>query len=204
MSLLKKSYKTGALLCLFPLFVGCGYRSVLSLAKEAHAVSIPFIAQDEDGLLRNCLARRLASSGCYLYDSSSSLYELVVEIKKEHTDTVGYAKPFLKETAPSSPSEAKKQIFVKVQLVDASTKKPVIEPFEVFSDVYYDFLNPTCSENIVFKDSKEKSRSILQYSLGQLSSEEEAGKEAKQALLEDLSQKIIDRLLVSTPLYTKR
>ena len=92
------------------------------------------------------------------------------------------------------PDEGRKTITALVTLQDFKTKQPLIKPFRVTSQTSYDFVNPVAKKDIEFIDLNGIKKSTLQYSLGQLDSEEGARGEASNLLYQDLAFKIAEVL----------
>ena len=95
------------------------------------------------------------------------------------------------------PSEGMREVVAKVELYDTRTGKVVIGPFFEKATVDYDFVNPTSPDGIQFKDALGGDESILQYSYGQLDSEEGAEAESYNPIYNHLAKKIVSRLLKS-------
>ncbi len=185
-------------------FSSCGYHAAgQSTGEGVTTISIPLIKDDEDGVLRNSLARAMASTGKFAYSSSSSSTELVVSFESNLTDTIGYEWDV--KTAKGGevkrlyPDEGRKTIIALVTLRDSKTKEPILQPFKVKSQVEYDFVNPISAKEIEFKDVWGKEQMTLQYSLGQLDSEEGARGEAHVPLFQDLAGKIVEGLSRAPP-----
>lgn len=183
---------------------GCGYRSTTSTGSDTVAVSIPLIANDEDGVLRNELAKAIASTGKYRYTSSQdSRYQLIVSIKGDRAEHIGYVwdeEPITGEILNRLyPSEGRRAISVSVSIKDTDTNKTIVGPFVVNEYVDFDFVNPTALKNIEFTDVAGQSQSVLQFSLGQLDSEEGAKNESYHPAFKELSQKIASVLLRIEP-----
>jgi hypothetical protein len=180
-------------------FSSCGYHAAGQASNESVAnISIPLIKDDEDGVLRNAIARAIASTRKFSYTSGSSSRELIVAFESNYTDTIGYEWDV--KTAKGGevkrlyPDEGRKTIVAVVTLQDSKTKEPILEPFKIKSQVEYDFVNPISAKEIEFKDLFGKEQMTLQYSLGQLDSEEGARSEAHTPLFQDLAGKIVDGL----------
>lgn len=176
---------------------GCGYK--VASACEQKLVSVPLIQEDDDGVLRNSLARALSETGKYRYSSLNAPYELIVKIDKTFVDTIGYEWDVDAATGQIVnrlyPNEGRKTVLALVTLQDSVTKEPVVKPFRVTASANYDFVNPVALKDIEFTDSQGKVQTVLQYSLGQLDSEEGARGEVSIPLFEDLASKIKEVLI---------
>ena len=188
---------------MFLLLSGCGYRAMGAQSNSSTTlVSIPIISEDDDGVLRNSLARAISETGRYRYSSGDAPYELLIKIESNLTDTIGYEWDVNaatgKEVKRLYPDEGRKTIVAFVTLIDAKTKEIVLEPFKVTAQANYDFVNPVAKKDIEFTDFLGREQSTLQYSLGQLDSEEGARGEVLRPLFADLATKIAE-VLVRAP-----
>lgn len=194
----------GKILLLFSILSlsSCGYRGVYcDTAEIAKPVSIALISIDDNGLLRQKLAKGLSASGKYYYTSTQSRYQLNVQILTNKTENIGYMwdrKPITGVLLNKLyPSEGRRFITAKVTMKDTHLNENLIKPFEVSTQTDYDFVNPTVLENIQFIDTFGEVKSVLQYSLGQLDSEEGAQTESYEPLYDLLVEKIIRGILLS-------
>ena len=164
--------------------------------------SIPVIKKDPNGLLRNYLAREMAQTGSLYYKDSGAKYALKVKIDKDDDSHVSFMwdrDPVTDENLHVYyPSEGMREVVAKVELVDASTGEAVIEPFFIDARTYFDFVNPTVKNSVQFRDALGGDEPILQYSLGQLDSEEGAKAESFDPVYKRLAKKIVSRLLKSS------
>ncbi len=186
----------------------CGYHAAgASGNQNAQLVSIPLIREDDDGVLRNSLARAIATSGKFRYTSDVAPYELLIKFENNYTDTIGYEWDVNAATGGEVkrlyPDEGRKTIVALVTLQDCKTKEPLLKPFKVSSQVSYDFVNPSALKDIEFTDLYGSKQSSLQYSLGQLDSEEGARAEASYAAFQDLAGKIAE-VLARAPIAEKK
>ncbi len=191
------------------LLCGCGYSMQgSSNSAEALLISIPLIQEDDDGILRSCLARSISETGKYRYTSNKSLNELIVTFEKEYVDTIGYEWDVNAATGINLerlyPDEGRKTVIATVTLLDSRTKQPIIEPFKVSAQVNYDFVNPVALNDIEFKDMWGRKQTTLQYSLGQLDSEEGARSASQEPLYQELAKKITEGLRRSPPIKRER
>lgn len=181
------------------LLTGCSYTAPTNQFGEDVAVmSISLIRGDEDGYLRDDLARQLSRSPGYAYSSSSGPYRIDVKIDKDSAEKIGYAwdeEPltgaFIQRLYPN---EGRRIVKATVSVTDTQQNKVVIEPFVVTASAEFDFVNPTALKNIEFRDMDGQEHSVLQYSLGQLDSEEGAKAESFQPLASELSKQIMQAL----------
>jgi hypothetical protein len=199
MRLFKKSKISLSLLAFSSFLCGCGYSvQGSSTSNQALMVSIPLIHEDDDGILRNCLAREISETGKYRYSSSDTLNELVIKFENEYVDTIGYEWDVNAATGVNLnrlyPDEGRKTVVALVTLLDSKTKKPIVEPFKVSASANYDFVNPVALKDIEFQDMWGQKQTTLQYSLGQLDSEEGARSVSHHPLYQELAKKIVEGL----------
>lgn len=204
----EKSKFLKVLLLLMMLLSGCGYSVQGSSSQQNRAlVSIPLIKEDEDGLLRNCLARAISQTGKYKYTSGESTADIVIKFENEYVDTIGYEWDVNAATGVELnrlyPDEGRKSIVLLVSLCDSKTKDLLIEPFKVSAMASYDFVNPVALKDIEFTDKQGERQTTLQFSLGQLDSEEGARSASNLTLYQDLAKKIAEGLR-RAPLLKKR
>ncbi len=160
--------------------------------------SVAVIKKDPRGILRNQIAREMAFTNCLRYKDHSAKYKLLVTITEDATSKI----TFMWDRNPKTnadlevfyPTEAQRQLIAKVELVDAKSGVAVIEPFFLQADSIYDFVNPTVPGTLEFNDPYVGDLSVLQYSLGQLDSEEGAEIESYEPAFEMLAKRIVSRL----------
>ncbi len=177
----------------------CGYHTVGGQSDaDKTLVSIPLIRDDDDGILRNCIARSISESGKFRYSSDFAPCELIVAFENSYTDTIGYEWDVNaasgQEVSRLYPDEGRRTVVALITLRDAKTKDPILKPFKISVRADYDFVNPVAKKDIEFKDFFGNEHTTLQYSLGQLDSEEGAKVEAGESLYRQLAGKIVDVL----------
>ncbi len=202
-------FKKFSLIVLTILLAGCGYRAVGTAPSDrALSVTIPLIRDDEDGVLRNALAQSLSETGKYVYTSYDAPYELIVKIEKNVTDTTGYAWDVDPSTGLTVnrlyPSEGRKVVGALVTLQNSKTKEALLEPFRVSAQANYDFVNPTAVKDIEYIGLDGKKGTVLQYSLGQLDSEEGAKGEVQHPIFKELAYKIGEAIVRAAPHEKKK
>ena len=160
--------------------------------------TIPVIKKDPRGILRNQLAREMSFTNSIHYKDRNAKYKLLVTITEDATSKI----TFMWDRNPKTnanldvfyPTEGQREVVAKVELVEAKTGVAVIEPFYLRAESIYDFVNPTVPGTLEFNDPYVGDISVLQYSLGQLDSEEGAETESYEPAYEMLAKKIISRL----------
>jgi len=187
------------LLLMCVMLASCKYKTAAQLAGQAKPIktSIPVIKKDSNGYLRNYLARELSFSNSYDYQSRKAPYQLVVSITEDRNSRI----TFMWDRDPKTnanldvfyPSEGMREVVAKVELIDSKTGEKVIEPFFLNATADYDFVNPTVRQAVEFP-SPTGPVSVLQFSLGQLDSEEGAKDASYKPVYERLARKIVRRL----------
>ncbi len=81
--------------------------------------------------------------------------------------------------------EDRRAVIAEVSLVDTRSGKIVAGPFEVSSDVDYDYIDPGSPKDLIFK-----TQSIIQLSVGQLDSYEGAYDDTSYLVFRKLAEKI--------------
>ncbi|MCH9811322.1 hypothetical protein K0U07_01000 [bacterium] len=164
--------------------------------------SIPVIKKDPNGLLRNYLAREMSQSNSLYYRDSGAKYALKVSVDKDDNSHISFMwdrDPVTNENLHVYyPAEGMREVVAKVELIEIATGETVIEPFYISARADYDFVNPTVKDSVQFQDAFGGEESILQYSLGQLDSEEGAKAESFDPVYNRLAKKIVSRLLKSS------
>jgi hypothetical protein len=186
------------------LFSSCRYNAATLNINGDTVVetSIPVIKKDPEGFLRNYLAREMASSASLYYKDTGAKYSLKVSIEKDLNSKITFNWDRNPETNENLqvfyPSEGMREIIVKVELVEEESGDAVIEPFFISASADYDFVNPTVPNSVRFLEALGGEESVLQYSLGQLDSEEGAKDTSYNPVYQRLAKKIVDRLMRSS------
>lgn len=182
----------------------CRYQAA-SLNINGDAVvetSIAVIKKDPQGYLRNYLAREMATTGSLYYKDTNAKYTLKVSIEEDTNSKITFLwdrNPVTNENLKVFyPSEGMHEVVAKIELVDTQTGDAVIEPFFLNASADYDFVNPTVRNSVQFRDALGGEESILQYSLGQLDSEEGAKEASYNPVYQRLAKKIVNRLIRSS------
>ena len=182
----------------------CRYKSAtLNINGDSViTTAIPVIKDDPEGYLRNYLAREMATTGSIYYKDTGAKYKLVVSVVTDRNSKIS----FLWDRDPVTnenlrvfyPAEGMREVVAKVELINIKTEDAVIEPFFISASADYDFVNPTVLDTVEFRDALGGDESILQYSLGQLDSEEGAKTESYNPVYHRLAKKIVGRLMRSS------
>ncbi len=205
-SIIRRLSTVSLSLLLATLCHSCGYRTPTNqLGNETVVLNIPLIRGDENGYLRADLAKVVSESPGFRYSSSASArYSLEVKIISDSNETIGYTwdqKPITGEFIKRLfPNEGRRKVKAQVSLYDTEKNKNAISPYTIEGFADYDFVNPTAIKNIEFNDAQGDAQSVLQYSLGQLDSEEGARIESFQPLSQTLASYIMEALRRAPPL----
>ena len=184
--------------------ISCSYKSVNSKPLRHRgdlSTSIAVIKKDPDGYLRNYLAREIGFSNLFSYKDVNAKYKLYITITEDNTSRICFMwdrNPVTNENlGVYYPTEGMRAVIAKVELKDSLSDKSVIEPFYLKANGIYDFVNPTVPDTVQFETAFGGDESVLQYSLGQLDSEEGAKSASYEPIYQDLAQKIVRRLVRS-------
>lgn len=162
-------------------------------------MSIPVIKKDPNGILRNALAREISFNKSLYYKTEKAKYNLNVSIEEDKDSIIC----FMWDRNPKTNkglnvfynTEGMKEVVAKIELVDANTKDVVIGPVFLRQRSIYDFVNPTVAETLSFEGIAGNEISALQYSLGQLDSEEGAKEATYIPTYQNLAKKIVTCLI---------
>ncbi|OGN61419.1 MAG: hypothetical protein A3F09_03465 [Chlamydiae bacterium RIFCSPHIGHO2_12_FULL_49_11] len=152
------------------------------------------LTHDDSGIFRQLLAKEIAASRAFTYEHRAP-YVLSLKRVEDKVDVIGY----MWDRDPISgalqdrlyPSEERRLLEYEVSVIARGTGKNLIEPFVVEVESDYDFVNPTSLQNIEFTSPPGQTRSVLQFSLGQLDSEEGARTQSFITEYQKLAKKIV-------------
>lgn len=178
------------LLMLF-VITSCGYK-IQSMHNNPITINVPYVKGDKDGRLTKYLVQALSESGFVVSESASSQYSLIVEIKKKSTTQIGYRyrnknhdSGILKRLVPD---EGRYSLSLVLWLEETSFSKKIIEPYEIEANVDYDFVNPDSFSDVAFFANGER-KTVLDFSMGQLDSQEGASLAAINPCYQVLAKK---------------
>lgn len=191
---MKRLLGTGLFLCLFFLHA-CGYRvSDGALYQEHQTIGVPFVKGDMDGRLTSALISSITRSTKLKYTQTSPDITLKSEIIKTEFETIGYQYDVRESNEQLInrlvPIEGRWKVVVKLELIDSSTNEVIEGPFEVDAFCDYDFVNFDTFRDLTFVDQSGSTRSVLQFSLGQLDAREGARDAALSVVYKNLAEKI--------------
>jgi len=184
----------------FPLFVGCGYHHAgegEDIAAHFPVISVPYFLGDRDGLLTDAVVKKLCASGMFQYiGHEGGGIVLKGEVIGDSFQHIGYRY----DRYPISgllinrlvPSEGRREISVRISLIDPHCQKVVYGPFDISAAGDCDFSNSDSLQDSSFVDRAGLRRSLLSFSLGQLDSEQGAHAATLTSIYEQLAVKIVE------------
>ena len=179
------------------LMVGCGYHiSNDNLISSIPTISVPYIKGDKDGMLTEAVIKEISSSDCLSYTSGTGALILEGVITGEDTENLGYQY----DRHPKSgkrfnrlvPNEQRKEIKVRISLIDSQSQKIAYGPFEIVAGNDYDFVNSDSLTDTSFVNIDQQRESVLFYSLGQLDSNQGASSNSFVPIYKKMAVKIIE------------
>ncbi len=184
--------------CFFSLttLLSCGYHYKPSEAAYADAldITVPYIVGDIDAVLNNELVYQMSSSGRFRCTQSGGVYVLQAKLLSDTQTRIGFR--YDRDNASGKREENllgvedRRSVTVEVSLIDTRSNKVVVGPFEVSSDVDYDYIDPGSPVDLLFTPSSGSAQSIIQFSLGQLDSYEGAYDDTSRRLFRKLAEKV--------------
>lgn len=187
-------------LLLLPLLGGCfGYEFAnLSTCDRPITFTVPCVKNDVNGLFADQLIRQLGVSGKFKYTRYNPQIELVLNIKSNETEHVGYVydrPPLGGELIKRlMPNEGNRTAIVEVVVKDARKNKCLMGPFYVDATAHYSFVNFDNIDGLEFIDQNGQRQSVLTYSQGQVGAEEDAKSVSQSVVFRKLAEKIVNGL----------
>ena len=183
----------------------CGYHYIScegSHSGGGPSISIPYIHGDPDAILNNELAHALASSGEFKVEQSGGDLYLQVVLVSDTNDRVGFRYDRDNQEGHLERNllgvENRRTIVAEVTLTKAETGKKVISQQTVTASVVYDYTDPGSPRDLLFSEIDP----VIQFSLGQLDSQEGALDDSSKPIFRQLSQKISMGLIGYLPEIT--
>jgi hypothetical protein len=168
----------------------CGYK--LACNKT---ICIPFVFDDCYGNFTNEIIKVVSKSNCLSYSNYRADYTLKIKVVNLNHETVGFRKDQEKDFTIKNniiASEGRLTATVCISILDNKTCKLCFGPKEVTSYVDYDYVDENSLQDLSFINQSNQRITVLDFSIGQLESEESARNAAKEPLFKELSKKIID------------
>ena len=177
----------------------CGYRiDEGSVPPQLSTLSVPYFSGDQEGILTETVVRALNISGNFEYTDREGSVILEGEVIRDHLEHIGYQydrRPVSgKRINRLIPNEGRREITVRVSLVDSHSQEVLYGPFDVSASSDYDFVDSDSLRDTSFIDSAGERQSVLFFSLGQLDSAEGAQEATLEPLYERLALKIVEGL----------
>lgn len=162
--------------------MSCGYHTGMSSTlKPYRTVSIPYVAEDPNGLLTAQLAKQISTQGSLRYQASSGDLLLRIQLHDSRDYAIGfrYDRDMQgKYTKDIGPTESRLKQQVTVCLVEAATGNCLLGPTMIEANVEYDY------------QSSLGQGPLLQQTLGQIDQALPATEYAQYSLHEKLAQAI--------------
>ena len=182
---------------IFLLFLtSCGYRWEYDFPEEKKpTIVVPFIKNDDDGILTSEIAISLKTAGLAHVDPCNGDFRLEVSIDKIANEQIGYRRDpqkirnKIKKNLTSS--EGRRTLEVTIKMVRCDTNQLVWGPCHLQADSSYDFVDGDSFQDLTFSSPPIE---VLPFSLGQLESVESAQEAATQSLYRMMGKKIVDMI----------
>ncbi|MCF7806627.1 MAG: hypothetical protein K9M13_03155, partial [Simkaniaceae bacterium] len=186
--------------CFFSLFFsGCGYQFVKS--QDITSITVPFIRGDVKGILTEALIHEVNQSPLLTFQNRDARALLAVQILDQDHREIGYQYQTNDQTDALtnhlSPTESRQMIRVRVTLIDQSSGKKLIDPFEVEESIHYNYVDSLSYHDLAYSDAMGRQQTVLNTSLGQLDAEQDAQSISKMPLYQKLASKIITSINVA-------
>lgn len=186
----------------------CGYHVGDKNLSRIRSISLPYVGGDVDGQLTDHLAYALAASGGFHYEQSGGRYQLNVNILSNQDHRIGYRYDRQgkegKRLKNIVGTEQRKTMTVEVKLVDTCTEELIFGPEIVTADTEYDYIDGNSIKDLIFNTTEkeidnnneiEVERVVINFSAGQLDSQDAAAKDSLTPLYRNLAQKIVNGVL---------
>lgn len=179
------------------LCVGCGYHvDGGAVASHFPTISVPYFCGDNDGTLTDAVIKGLSTSGEFSYVARDGAVILDGTIISDTSEHIGYQfdrHPVSGERIHRLvPNEGRREITVRISLIDSRTKKVLYGPFDVSAYSDYDFVDSDSLQDTSFIGPTGTRDSVLFFSLGQLDSAEGAKATSRYPIHDRLAVKIVE------------
>lgn len=166
-------------------FTACGYQvGDNGLLSSYKTVSVPYIQGDVTGALTTAVIDEISSLGSTAYVLSSADLELKMEVKESRSENTGYQFPKdVSEDNRLVASQKREEMLLSIELVDTRTGEALFPTHYLTAGTEYSFLPIGRAEE-----------NILQFSLGQLDSQEGAMDFSSLNLNQQMAQKVVEYL----------
>ncbi|NGX50878.1 MAG: hypothetical protein K1060chlam2_00729 [Chlamydiae bacterium] len=179
------------------LLTGCGYRVDESeVALHFPTLSVSYFSGDDDGTLTDAVIKGLSTYGEFNYVGSGGALLLEGSVISDSSRHIGYRY----DRHPVSgvrinrlvPNEGRREITVRISLINGATQKVLYGPFDVSASSDYDFVDSDSLQDTSFINSAGTRESLLFFSLGQLDSVRGAHAASRSPIHEKLAVKIVE------------
>ena len=145
------------------------------------------------------IIRKVSESTHLNFCNNQGDYSLKIQLVSLNHETIGYRKDQEKDFTLRDniiASEGRYKAVACVSLIDNKTCKVCFGPTEVSSYVNYDYVDENSLQDLSFIDENGQRVTVLDFSIGQLESEESARFAAEDPLFKSLAEKIVDVISV--------
>ena len=179
------------------LLSGCGYHVYdREITSHFPTISVSYFSGDHDGMLTDAVIKGLCTSGEFEYASRGGTLILEGAIISDSSEHIGYQY----DRHPISnarinrlvPNEGRREIKVRISLIDSLSQKVLYGPFDVSATSDYDFVDSDSLQDTSFIDNSGTRQSVLFFSLGQLDSAQGAHTTSRTPIHERLAVKIVE------------
>ncbi len=186
-------------------FSSCSYHMLGMDKNEKVSLAVPFAEGDFNGLFTDAVVSSINSSTELNFDPDADLV-LKVAFLEEFSEKIGYK--YDRETDGKLkknllPTENRQIVKLNVSIFSKAEEKVIFGPFQMSSDVDFDYVKEDSLEDLSFINQKNKRQTVLSYSLGQLESITAAEAAAKKALYKKTAKKLIETLDSKLVLFFK-
>lgn len=185
----------------------CGYHTSDRNLSRIRSISVPYVGGDVDGQFTDHLAYALAACGRFNYEQSGGRYQLNVNILSNQDHRIGYRYDRQgkkgKKLKNIVGTEQRKSITVEVKLMDSCTEELIFGPELVTSTAEYDYIDGNSIKDLIFDTTEEEinnnkiknKKVVINFSAGQLDSQDAASKDSLTPLYRNLAEKIVSGVL---------
>ncbi|MCI5052477.1 MAG: hypothetical protein MRY21_05010 [Simkaniaceae bacterium] len=177
------------------LLSSCGYRVQSS---GVATVDVPFLKKDTDGRLTTSLISILNRSGVFTYASHDARYLLEGELTTLCTEVIGYQ--YRRKDGSTKilhrivDNEGRRNVSAVVSLIDLETGEKIFGPTKISASSDFDYVDPDNFFDLTFDPPNGPEDSVLNFSLGQLDSQEGASLASIDPAFQNLAAKITQAL----------
>ncbi len=176
--------------------MGCGYRyeGALGPFGGEYTLFVPYVGGDREGILTDELVKAITLSSRFTYARQGAL-TLQGKIIDDQQESIGWQYEHVPKTGSRlnqlTPSEERREVAAEFVLISSRTGKVVYGPFIVKAHSDYDFIDPDSPLDTSFETKTARRFSTLSFSLGQLSSMQDARSAALKPIYRALAHKVI-------------